>query len=57
MLTGDFTVLTARHVPANFSVSLTIADGVTCKVFARLNRVLREGLFSPRSSCPMYVRW
>jgi hypothetical protein len=30
-------------------------EGETLRLEAILNNVLSEGLFSPRSSCPMYV--
>ena len=39
-----------------FSVALTRTEGVVSRVAAKLNIVRSDGLFSPRSSCPMYVR-
>jgi hypothetical protein len=52
LLWNQLHVLTARYVPASFSVFHTIEGGLTCKVFARLKIVRSEGLFS-LSSCPM----
>jgi len=35
------------------SISRSISDGFIQKLPAKSNRALKEGLFSPRSSCPM----
>lgn len=38
---------------STFRISI---EGLTSKVADRLNNVRNDGDFSPRSSCPMYVR-
>jgi hypothetical protein len=39
LLWNQLHVLTARYVPASFSVSLTIAEGLDFNAFARLDGV------------------
>jgi hypothetical protein len=41
------------HPDTSLSTDLTTSDGRLPKTLAKLNRAVRDGLFSPRSSWPM----